>query len=307
VIGVGSGEAAVYLCGRNRVADVVAMLRDTGDPHPERTRTSTAALPEFVVLPRTDEGRRAATSLLLRSLEKQADGFVSRHLHRPLSRAVTRRLLAWPVTPNAMTLVAAVFGIAGVLVAFRGGYWNVLAGALLFELQNVLDGCDGEIARLKYLRSTAGEWLDQIVDDALNIAFLAAVGVALSGGAYGHWAWTVTGVAMAAQIAHVVGLYAGLILKAGGRGSVAALRWWVGGGTATGRSRVLGDLTRRDFYSLLYVVAAAFNVVAVAFVWHALITVGAAIVSTLQWIAWNGPEYQADAEGVTDPAGETAA
>ena len=45
----------------------------------------------------------------------------------------------------------------------------------------------------------------------------------------------------------------------------------------------------------------------VAFLWHAMITVSSAVVSTVQWIAWNGPEYQADADGVTDPAGEEAA
>jgi phosphatidylglycerophosphate synthase len=313
VVTVGSADAAVYLCGKDRVAEIVSKLGSDpdfltlvklgSDPHFKRPTA-----PEFVIQPRTDADRHAATTLLLRSLEKQADGFVSRHLHRPLSRAVTRRLLSFQVTPNAMTLFAAVFGIAGVIVAVGGGYWNILIGALLFEIQNVLDGCDGEIARLKYLRSRAGEWLDQVVDDVLNIAFLAAVGVALSRAPGGHdWAWRLTVVAVVAQVVHVIGLYSGLILKAGGRGSVATLRWWVGGTSTDKGNRLLGDLTRRDFYSLLYLVSAALNVVAVPFVWHALMTIGAAIVSTLQWIAWNGPECHADADGVTDPAGEAAA
>lgn len=301
IVSIDGSDAAVYLCGAARVADTVACLA-RGEPV-RADRTLPLAPSEFVVVPRTDADRRAATTLLLRSLEKRSDGIISRNVHRPISRAVTRRLLRWPVTPNEMTLVAAVFGVAGVLVAFGGGYANLLAGAILFEMQNVLDGCDGEIARLKYLRSRSGEWLDQIVDDVLNVTFLAAVGFSLS--RQYPWAWWVAVGAMAAQAVHLVGLYAGLIVKAGGRGSVATLRWRVEGGGAG--SRTLGDLTRRDFLSFAYVVTAALNLVAIAFVWHALVTLGSAVATTVQWIAWSGPEYQVDAEGATDSAGAAAA
>ena len=304
MLAVGSSPAAVFLCGSNRVAGTIAAARMDRSI----VAAKPAQAPEFVVEPRGDAGRREATRLLLRSLDKPADGFVSRHLHRPISRLVTGRLLSWPVTPNAMTVIAALFGLAGVFVAVRGGYWNLVLGAVLFELQNVLDGCDGEIARLKHLRSRAGEWLDQVADDVLNIAFLVAVGVGLSNGVVEHWAARLAWIALVAQVVHVIGLYAGLIVKAGGRGSVATLRWWVGGGTESDtRSRFLGDLTRRDFYSLLYVGTALSGVPAVAFVWHVVVTVCSAVVSTVQWIAWRGPEYQADAEGTADAAGEPLA
>jgi 1L-myo-inositol 1-phosphate cytidylyltransferase / CDP-L-myo-inositol myo-inositolphosphotransferase len=304
IVAVGSSQAAAVLCGRNRVAGMLAVVRNDLSSVPVRLPRRR----EFVIEPRDADGRAEGTRLLLRSLDKQADGFVSRHLHRPLSRMVTSHLLSWPVSPNAMTMVAALFGLAGVLIAVRGGYWNLVAGALLFELQNVLDGCDGEIARLKHLRSRAGEWLDQIADDVLNIAFLVAVGRGLAGGSADHWAARLAWLALAAQLVHAIGLYAGLIVKAGGRGSVAALRWWVGGGTETdSRSRFLGDLTRRDFYSLLYVVTSLLNVPAVALVWHAIVTICSAVVTTIQWIAWRGPEYQPDAEGTAEPAGERVA
>jgi phosphatidylglycerophosphate synthase len=283
-ITIGSGEATIYLCGAERVDDAVARLaaRWMADPIPG---------PAVAVYPTTREAHQEAMTLLLRSLDKPADGFVSRHLHRKLSKAVTSRLLPSSVTPNVMTLVAAAVGAAGVLVALRGGFWNILAGAALFEVQNILDGCDGEIARLKFLGSRAGEWLDQVVDDVLNIAFLVAVGIGLSAGDPNHWTRQLAWVALAAQIVHLAGLYAGLLLKAGGRGSVATLRWWVGGGTETdARARFLGDLTRRDFYALLYVVTAAAGVPAIALVWHAVITIASAIVTSVQWIAFKGPE-----------------
>jgi len=300
VVAIGSADAAVYLCGRNRVAAIVSAVAAGGHadvrfvPPDPRVR-------EFVIRPRSDLERRAATTLLLRSLEKPSDGIASRYLHRPLSRAVTRLLLPWRVTPNEMTLVAAAIGVAGVLVAWRGGY--AVAGAALFEIQNILDGCDGEIARLKHLRSRGGEWLDQVVDDALNIAFLASVGSALARGGSGY-AWPVTRIAVAAQIVHVVGLYSGLLFRAGGRGSVARLRWFVGSGE--GRS-LLGDLTRRDIIAAAYLVTALLDVVAATFLWHAAITVGSAVVTTLQWVVWGGPAVQGDGDGADESADGAAA
>ena len=292
VVAVGSAEAAVYLCGHNRVAAIVSAVAAHGhadvrfEPPDVRAR-------EFVIRPRSDADRRAAAALLLRSLDKPSDGVASRYLHRPISRTVTRLLLAWPVTPNQMTLIAAVFGLAGVLVAWRGGYGRVLSGAALFEIQNILDGCDGEIARLKHLRSRFGEWLDQIVDDVLNIAFLASIGAALAHGG-SVYSWPVTRIAVAAQIVHVAGLYAGLLFRAGGRGSVARLRWFVGSGE--GRS-LAGDLTRRDIIAAAYFVTALLDVVAATFLWHAAVTVGSAAVTTVQWIVWRGPGVQADGDG----------
>jgi phosphatidylglycerophosphate synthase len=298
VVAVGSADAAVYLCGPDRVAATVSAVAAHG--HADvRFVPADARAREFVVRPRSDFDRRTATTLLLRSLEKPSDGLASRYLHRPVSRWVTRQLLACPITPNQMTLVAAVFGVAGVAVAWRGGYGRLLAGAALFEIQNVLDGCDGEIARLKHLRSRGGEWLDQVIDDVLNIAFLASVGSALARGG-SSYAWPVTRIAVAAQIVHMVGLYAGLLFRAGGRGSVARLVWFVGGGE--GRSLV-GDLTRRDIIAAAYLVTAVLDVIAATFLWHAVVTFGSAAVTTLQWIVWRGPDVQADGDGAAEKAG----
>jgi phosphatidylglycerophosphate synthase len=300
VAAAGGGAAAIYLASPTRVAETVACVAGAAAVRADLFVELTPS--EFVVLPRTRRERELATTQLLRSLDKPTDGVVSRHLHRPLSRAVTRRLLNSRVTPNTMTLVAAAFGVAGVLIAWRGGYGSFLAGAILFEIQNVLDGCDGEIARLKHLSSRVGEWLDQVVDDLLNIAFLSAVGIGLAGTL--EWTRWVTVAAIAAQVIHLIGLYAGLVFRAGGRGSVARLRWKVDGGGAG--SRTLGDLTRRDFLSFLYVASAAAGVIALAFVWHTLVTFGSAAVTTVQWIAWNGPEAYVGSDGATDPAGEAA-
>jgi phosphatidylglycerophosphate synthase len=319
VAAVGAGNAVLYLCGRSRVGEIVAALWANTPAESHGVTPIAARPPEFVVAPQTALDRGIATTRLLQSLHKPTDGIASRYLHRRISLRITRYRLPYPVTPNGMTLVAAVFGVAGVVVAYRGGYWQVLCGAALFETQNILDGCDGEISRLKYLRSRVGEWLDQIVDDVLNIAFLSAVGLALARGGHSY-AWWTTVVALVSHVVHMTALYSGLILKAGGRGSVATLKWWVQGGSPLAERaegpvrpwrarliRTLGDLTRRDLIALAYVVAAALNIVSVVFVWHVVVTFASAFVAAVQWLAWGGPEFYSGDDAPADVASEVPA
>jgi phosphatidylglycerophosphate synthase len=191
-----------------------------------------------------------------------------------------------------------------VLIVSRGGYWSVLAGTALFEAQGILDGCDGEIARIKHLQSRAGEWFDQVADDVLNIALLISVGVGLAAEGY-RYVLPLTKVALVAQIVYAVALYAGL-LKHGGGGSVARLRWWIDGPrppASPGRDRssdrfwrfiigTFGDLTRRDFISFFYLASAIAGWLHAAFVWQALVTIGSGVATSVQWLVWGGPELQ---------------
>jgi len=64
-----------------------------------------------------------------------------------------------------MTVVANVIGALGVVLVFQGTWATLALGALLVQLQSILDGCDGEIARLKFKSSKIGEWLDNVLDD----------------------------------------------------------------------------------------------------------------------------------------------
>jgi phosphatidylglycerophosphate synthase len=53
-------------------------------------------------------------------------------------------------------------GFASGLFFARGTYWSVLFGAMLSVWASILDGCDGEVARLKLLESDFGCWLETI-------------------------------------------------------------------------------------------------------------------------------------------------
>lgn len=126
-----------------------------------------------------------ALSLLLRSLRKPQDGWTSRWLNRYVSLGVTRLLVHTPLRPNQISLVILCIGLAGAVIAARGDYWAGVAGAFLFQMQSVLDGCDGELSRITHRRSLTGEWLDTIGDDLTNYSFFAGA----AWGAYSstHW------------------------------------------------------------------------------------------------------------------------
>jgi phosphatidylglycerophosphate synthase len=282
-------------------ADAPALIVPAGavwNPAAVRRLVRSQVAPQLVemgwdgmVVPRTPADVDAATTLLLQSLRKPADGIISRVVNRRLSLPITRRLLPRRVTPNQITAVASLFGIAGAGVAYRGGYWNLLVGTMLLQTQSILDGCDGEIARLKYLQSRAGEWFDQIADDALNMAFLLSVGAALARGGV-QYASPVAVVALVAQIVYVTALYAALAIKAAGRGSVATLRWWVeapGSSSSQSAARVIGDLTRRDFICFFYLACAVAGRVQAAFVWHAAVIVLSGVVTAVGWLVFGGP------------------
>lgn len=122
-----------------------------------------------------EDYERARALLLAGSGKPTADGPISRRLNRPLSRRLTAYLVETPLTPNAVTLLsfllallaASVFA-AGTLVA------NIIAG-LLVQLASVVDGCDGEIARLKFMRSRFGGWWDTVLDRYADIAVAAGI------------------------------------------------------------------------------------------------------------------------------------
>jgi len=44
------------------------------------------------------------------------------------------------------------------------GYPALVAGGVLAQLASVIDGCDGEIARLKHSQSEFGGWFDAVLD-----------------------------------------------------------------------------------------------------------------------------------------------
>jgi phosphatidylglycerophosphate synthase len=143
-----------------------------------------------------------AEKRFLRASGKSQDGFVSRFLNRPISRALTRFLLRHPVSPSAWTWLIFPIPIIAALVLARGSYWSFVWGLVLFQVFSVLDGCDGEIARAKFMESESGRRLDDFFDVLSNILLVLGLGFGLAH-AHQHYSsiYLAEGIAAAALIA----------------------------------------------------------------------------------------------------------
>src|SRR5215216_21787 len=105
-----------------------------------------------------------AKQSLIQQLFKPTDGPVSRHINRRLSVKISVYLAQYDVSPNLITLASFILAVLSGIFFFFGGYQNILVGGILAQLSSILDGCDGEIARLKFKGSDFGKWLDRVLD-----------------------------------------------------------------------------------------------------------------------------------------------
>jgi len=93
------------------------------------------------------------------------------------------------LTPNAVSLTGMLLGVlAGVAYYhFRQPCWAV-TGFVLMIGWHIMDGADGQLARLTGQQSQSGKIIDGICDYVTFIAVYSALGLALQH-RQGHWVW----------------------------------------------------------------------------------------------------------------------
>ncbi len=177
-----------------------------------------------------DASADEAADRLWNSCRKSVDGVVSRYLNRHISLAISRRIAATGVKPNHISIVTFSLGALAAIFAGIGGYmWFVLAG-LAYQLNSVVDGVDGELARVKYEFSLLGEWLDTLSDDTKDVLFYGGLGI----GAWRTWEFPIEGlgpetwlwlgaVAVVGKLVSMVAYYTWLIAHK--RGDLLAFEW----------------------------------------------------------------------------------
>jgi len=110
---------------------------------------------------------------------------------RHLSYRMTLLLMRTPITQNQITTLSLGFGLGAGVACLRGDYYSILTGAFLFLIYFVLDNCDGEIARLKDMRSEFGMRYDTFVGWLVHTCFFICLGWgAMSVTGLQWWFWT---------------------------------------------------------------------------------------------------------------------
>jgi phosphatidylglycerophosphate synthase len=116
-------------------------------------------------------------SWLMAAGPKSQDGFMARHFDRHISLAVSRQLLETAATPNMMTVFSTLLGLLGAAFFLGSSRAAYIPGALLVWLHSVLDGCDGELARVRFQESAFGSDLDFWGDNLVHLALFSCLGV----------------------------------------------------------------------------------------------------------------------------------
>jgi len=123
----------------------------------------------------TKEELRIAEKLILKSIPKKEDGIISFNLNRKVSLKISKWLCNFNISPNLMTILSFLTAIAGSILFYFGKYIYTALAGIIIQFASIIDGCDGEIARLKFLSSPYGAWLDTILDryaDAIMAIFV---------------------------------------------------------------------------------------------------------------------------------------
>lgn len=121
------------------------------------------------------ELKQAEKCLINELVNKKSDGIISRYLNRPLSIRITKFLLQTNIQPNTVSLIVFLLSLIGALFLSQKGYYNLLIGAILAQFSSVIDGCDGEVARLKFLETNFGGWFDAVLDRYADAFLLFAL------------------------------------------------------------------------------------------------------------------------------------
>jgi FKBP-type peptidyl-prolyl cis-trans isomerase FkpA len=118
----------------------------------------------------------AAELALRRAMFKPTDGVLAR-FNRRMSLPLSVLLVRTPITANQISLGILSLGVAAAWLFSRGTYSACLLGALMSLAASILDGCDGEVARLKYQESAFGCWLETIGDYTYYFAIFIGITV----------------------------------------------------------------------------------------------------------------------------------
>ena len=128
---------------------------------------------------------------------KADDGWMASHFDRYISQFISRRIAHTGISPNQITLMGMTLGVIAALLLSLPGYRPKLLGAFLFVICVIVDGVDGEVARLALKESTFGHYLDIVTDNIVHAAIFVGVAFGLYHDAgetiYLHFLWAMLG------------------------------------------------------------------------------------------------------------------
>jgi phosphatidylglycerophosphate synthase len=177
---------------RLQAADAVDRERLVGELRARRGRALARPSGEDVshgraqlALQVTNHDELAAAELTIRrSIYKSTDAKLAR-FNRRMSLPISLLLIRTPITANQISVILVALGLYSGWLFSLGHYWTGVFGGVLSLAASILDGSDGEIARLKYQESALGCWIETCGD----YSYYLATFIGLTAGAVRQTGW----------------------------------------------------------------------------------------------------------------------
>ncbi len=181
---IGKGKEPVFIAssGEKIVSIIEGLWKDKID---NELLSGIKKIDGIAGLPFIVEGQedaKEAEECLVSSLsmqKRETDSLIARYFDRNISLFFTKRFIHTRITPNQITLIGMSIGLIGAFLLSLPYYSTQLIGSFLFLCCVIIDGMDGEIARLKLKESAFGHYLDIITDNIVHIAVFIGMGFGL--------------------------------------------------------------------------------------------------------------------------------
>jgi len=137
------------------------------------TRLATKPADTNTFLIKHQRDRAVAEKSLAEVIRHRVDGPIARHINKRFSLPASLVMAKLWISPNTITAINIIIGVfSGVFVADGHRYDVILFGAILFQLASIVDGCDGEVAKLTFRGSKFGQYADTLCDNLSLASFL---------------------------------------------------------------------------------------------------------------------------------------
>ena len=168
---------------RELVEDEVAERRTRALPLPSGVEVSNGH--GLLAVRITDPAQLVeAEKTIRRASYKDTDAKIAR-FNRRISLPISVTLIPTPLTANQLSIILVAIGFYSAWLFSLGHYRTGVLAAFLSLAASVLDGCDGEIARLKYQESALGCWIETFGDYSYYLAIFA--GLTIGAVRQTHW------------------------------------------------------------------------------------------------------------------------
>jgi phosphatidylglycerophosphate synthase len=195
----------------------------------------------------------------VRQILEGANGWVARNLNKRCSIPISIYLARWGIAPNQITFINLIFGVLSGILAALGGYGHLLAGGLLFQWVSIMDGCDGEVAKLNGKATRFGAWFDTVGDNLSFVAFVVGVTFGFYRHTRAHWVMVLAEVALVSFAILLCIMVSYLLRNQDGKASLTTYEKEVFNNTFAEQTGWFATFVRRgkflikkDFFALLF-------------------------------------------------------